>query len=115
MAGEQGGADGDQGDLPAGHAARDHDVDPGTGQRQRRVLVPAGRTGRERIGERGGRDSGERQQGTGQPGQDGGQTADAVHDEFLRVMLDRLVRVWAGQRRAAIRRSTDARTRCGQA
>ena len=61
------------------------------------MLVPAGRTGRERTGERGGRDSGDGQQGTGQPGQDSGQTAETVHDEFLRVMLDRLVRVWAGQ------------------
>jgi DNA-binding CsgD family transcriptional regulator len=51
---EQGCADGNQGDLPAGHAARGNGMDPGTGRRYWRVLVPAGRTGRELLGERGG-------------------------------------------------------------
>jgi len=80
---EQGG-DGDQGDLPAGHAADDYGVDPSR-LRWRRVPVPAGRTGRERLGERGGRDGAEPQQGTGQPGQRNCETADVadgVHDDL---------------------------------
>ena len=55
------------------------------------------------------------QQGTGQPGQDSGQTADAVHDKFLRVMLDRLVRVWAGQRHGRYPTFYGCPNPCGQA
>ena len=76
----------DQGDLPARHPAGDDGVDgdrnghpvhwivdvPG---RQRRVLVPARRPRRLARGERGWRGCGERQQGAGQPGQGGGETA----------------------------------------
>src|SRR5215831_3919059 len=86
--GQDRGAYGDEGDLPAGHAAGDDDL-----RRGRWRHGPAAAYGRHGVGERGrGRRGGPGQQGGGQGGQDAGQAAGgaewagAVHGDLLVVV-----------------------------